>query len=222
MQTCEKALAGSAPEGNHVLTRDNGRVRRPLATLLLAGLLLLPHVSAAEVYRWVDDEGTTHYVTGLDRVPERYRAKAQDVSGSPRPAPDAPDTLESKTPARTFRFTPGAAILVSVKINGAGPLTLVLDTGADRTVVSPRALTRIGVPLISAAGAEVKGVTGSAPATVVWIDSLEVAGAGVGPLPIIAHDPDLKEADGLLGRDFLSRFSVTIDANTGTVTLTPH
>jgi len=41
------------------------------------------------------------------------------------------------------------------------------------------------------------------------------------PLIIIAHDADLKQADGLLGRDFLDQFKVTIDSNERVVTLAP-
>jgi len=46
----------------------------------------------------------------------------------------------------------------------------------------------------------------------------EVAGAATGPLAIIAHDAGLAQADGLLGRDFLSLFSVTIGARASVVT----
>jgi hypothetical protein len=44
----------------------------------------------------------------------------------------------------------------------------------------------------------------------------------VGPLAIVAHDAGLPQADGLLGRDFLSLFSVTIDARASVVTLEPN
>jgi len=51
------------------------------------------------------------------------------------------------------------------------------------------------------------------------VSSLEVGNATAGPLPIVAHDADLRQADGLLGRDFLALFTVTIDANAGVVTV---
>jgi hypothetical protein len=41
----------------------------------------------------------------------------------------------------------------------------------------------------------------------------------VGPHLIIAYDGDLKTADGLLGRDFLANFDVTIDSKQRAVTL---
>ena len=42
----------------------------------------------------------------------------------------------------------------------------------------------------------------------------------MGPLRILVHDADFK-ADGLLGRDFLDHFTVTIDSKEQQVTLAP-
>jgi predicted aspartyl protease len=122
----------------------------------------------------------------------------------------------------TVPFVVGTPIVVEARINGAGPVALVLDTGADRTMVAPAALARLGIGLPGTYGAEVRGVTGTTRADVLWIESLDVAGARAGPLPIVAHDADIPLADGLLGRDFLSLFSVTIDPRTGTVRLEPN
>jgi len=56
----------------------------------------------------------------------------------------------------------------------------------------------------------------------VWVNSVEVDEAKMGPLLVIAHEADLKGAEGLLGRDFLANFNVTIDSKEGVVTLAPH
>jgi hypothetical protein len=69
-------------------------------------------------------------------------------------------------------------------------------------------------------GARIRGVTGVTQADLVWVSTLEVGGMAAGPLPIVAHDAELGQADGLLGRDFLSRFTVTIDTTASLVTLT--
>ena len=54
------------------------------------------------------------------------------------------------------------------------------------------------------------------------IESLEVEGARFGPLMVISHDAGLGTGtDGLLGRDFLDHFIVTIDSSSRVVTLTP-
>ena len=65
-----------------------------------------------------------------------------------------------------------------------------------------------------------KGVTGMSYTDAVWVASVEVGEAKVGPLLVLAYDAGLRGADGLLGRDFLAKFSVTIDPKEQLVTLT--
>jgi hypothetical protein len=65
-------------------------------------------------------------------------------------------------------------------------------------------------------------VTGSAVASQVTVPALDVAGTPVGPLSLIVYDAGLGELDGLLGRDVLDAFTVTIDAAAGRATLTPR
>ena len=191
-----------------------------VATVLMIGAFVTS--VGAQVYHWVDDEGVVHYTTGIESVPERYRAaaRAMAVSSVESPAPGAPAAARSGT--TTIPFVAGSPILVAARINGAGPLTLILDTGADRTMVASEALARLGIPTPNTYGAEVRGVTGVTRADVLWIESLDVSGARAGPLAIVAHDANLPQADGLLGRDFLSLFSVTIDTRESVVTLAPN
>jgi predicted aspartyl protease len=113
-------------------------------------------------------------------------------------------------------------ILASAKINGGGPINLILDTGADRTMVAPSALSRLGISFENPLRGVVKGVTGASYADAIWVDSVEVGETRVGPLLIIVHEADLHGADGLLGRDFLANFNVTIDSKEQVVTLSPN
>lgn len=182
---------------------------------LLFVLLVLPGLAAAQMYQWEDEQGTVHYTNDLHSIPEPHRARARFVPASPM-APPAPPAGITRIP-----FTPGSPILVSAKVNGHGPVTLILDTGADRTLVTPLALWRLGISTADAPRAEIKGVTGTAQGRLVPVTSVEVGEARAGPLLIIAHDADLRQADGLLGRDFLERFTVTIDAGERVVTLAP-
>ncbi len=185
--------------------------------------MLFPAVALSEIYYWVDDNGIQNYTTRLESIPEPYRSKAQALSLPT--SPPAPPELQSSSPKNvttTVPFTQGSAVRVSARINGAGPITLILDTGADRTLVSPSALERLGIPIESASRVVLKGVTGVGYGDGIWVQSVEVGEARVGPLLIIVPDTDLKEADGLLGRDFLAHFNVTIDSKQGTITLTPN
>ena len=89
-------------------------------------------------------------------------------------------------------------------------------------MVSPAALARLGIATPGTARTRLRGVTGSSAADLVRVDSVAVGDPVVGLLVLVAHDAGLPQADGLLGRDFLGAFTVTIDARAGCVTLAPE
>lgn len=205
--------------------------------LVLAGLVLLgPVPAAAEIYRYTDATGTSHYVEGIDSVPQEYRARAAPVglrnapAGAPTPAPTGPGaalgrpgaaTGVPRAGAATIKYTPGQRIMVDVKINGSANANLLLDTGADRTMINPRVLVSAGASISRPVGTtRVTGVAGSDEVSFVVIDSLEVGEARVGRMQVASYDV-AGAGDGLLGRDFLDRFSVNIDSAAGVVTLSP-
>ena len=196
---------------------------RPWMIAFFLIFMLLPARALGDIYYWVDDQGTQHYNTRLESIPESYRSKAIPLSlpTSP-PVPPEITPRSSPTGSTKISFTPGSPVLVSAKINGSGPITLILDTGADRTMVAPSVLSRLGISFENALRGVVRGVTGVSYAEAVWVNSVEIEEAKVGPLLIIAHDADLKGADGLLGRDFLANFNVTIDSKEQVVTLAPN
>jgi len=189
-----------------------------IALFLTAGLG--PTWAAAQIYRWIDDAGVPHYAEGLDSVPERHRAGAAPLGL--RNAPPAAATSPAGKAGTVIRYAPGQRIMVDVRINGSTSARLVLDTGADRTIISPRALSAAGVSLAKTiATGQVIGVTGTDRLPFVIVDSLEVGDARAVQLPVGAYEIVQAEADGLLGRDFLDRFHVTIDSARGLVTLSP-
>ena len=106
------------------------------------------------------------------------------------------------------------AFLVPVQINGVSA-TLVLDTGASQTMISPELARRAGMeikrgaPLI--AGNVVGGRRVSVP--LVRARSLSVGAATVEDLDIGVFDalPGRPEVDGLLGASFLHHFKFTVD-----------
>ncbi len=185
--------------------------------------IFVPTLALSDIYYWVDDQGIQNYTTSLGSIPESYRSKVQALS-LPASPPAPPELQPSASPNRVTKvsFTPGSPVLVSAKINGAGPITLILDTGADRTLVTPSALWELGISTENASPAVLKGVTGTSYGGAVWVNLVEVGDAKVGPLLIVVHDTDLKGAQGLLGRDFLAHFHLTIDSKERIVTLTPN
>lgn len=119
-------------------------------------------------------------------------------------------------------FRPGQPIYVVARLNNVEVARLILDTGADRTVITPRSLRAAGVGNRPVASGRIHGATGTAEVHAYEIESIVIGAARVDRLLVLSHDINLPESDGLLGRDFLEHFKVTIDNRAGTVTLTPR
>ena len=69
----------------------------------LIGLLLLPFESHGTVYKWVDENGVSHYTTDPDQVPRGFRGRWRSVGETDEglvPDRDDPDDLEAIPPAR--------------------------------------------------------------------------------------------------------------------------
>jgi len=187
--------------------------------VLLGVILLVASRGSTQVYRW-EDQDALHFTNTYDRVPAPHRPQV----GPPLPVAPEPVALPAVPPlsgVTKIPYSPGSPILVTASIGGAGSVTLIRGTGADRTMVSPEALGRLGISYADGPRAEIKGVTGTSQGSMVEVNSIEIGQAKVGPLRIVAHDADLKKADGLLGRDFLEHFTVTIDSKEQQVTLAP-
>ena len=185
--------------------------------------LFFPKAGLSDIYFWIDDQGIQNYTERFESVPKEYRSKTQLLSLPPAPPP--PPELKPSPPTKGLTripFSPGSPVLVNARINGIGPITLILDTGSDRTIISPSVLSRLGLPTENAPPITLKGVTGMGYAERVWVNFIEVGEIRVGPLLVVVFATDLKGADGLLGRDFLSSLHLTIDSKEKIVTITTN
>ncbi len=196
-----------------------------LVLLVLAGCLLATP-AAAQFYRWIDAEGTEHYTADVNSIPPRFRDSATVLS-APQARPIPPPAANEPV---ALRVTPGEPITVEARLNGVA-LTLIVDTGADRTVISPEAIERAGLGNQAGRSVQVIGVTGTSTAALVTVPLLDVAGARIGPIVVVAHAlPQTFRGsgaaggavDGLLGRDVLDVFTLSIDTASGRATLTPR
>ena len=121
--------------------------------------------AAAQIYQWTDTEGVTRYTNDRESIPPEYRERAREID-SPQARPEEPGRTEAPaTDPSVIPITGGAPIRTRVSINGVA-LTLVLDTGADRTVISPTAFARTGLDTGGARLVNIIGVTGSATAEI--------------------------------------------------------
>jgi hypothetical protein len=99
--------------------------------------------------------------------------------------------------------------LVPVYIEGEGPFTFALDTGASHTVVDQKIAERLQLP-VAGPPVEMTGVAAVAPSTPVRVEKWRVGKIEMPPRTMVALD--LTETNrrfqlqGLLGSDILSRF----------------
>jgi hypothetical protein len=203
-------------------------MRRAVAVVIAAWLLTVapPRNADAQYYRYTDERGQNHYVDGLEKVPPTFRGTAVPLGlrNAPAAPPDSGATTAVKPASgAVIKYTPGQRIIVDVRINGSFTAPLLLDTGADRTMISPRTLQAAGVAITRpVATGNITGATGTDRINYVFVDSLEVGEARVGRMPVGSYElAGTGVGDGLLGRDFLDQFKITFDAAKGEVHLAP-
>lgn len=133
----------------------------------------------------------------------------------------------SETKSGDIRFTlappNGAAILVPVKINGQGPYTFVLDTGATFTCIDQKLVDQLKLPEASGhVGIGVIVIEGASK--LVDVKSIEVGNATATELKACVIDFQRFQtaglnAHGLVGLNFLKSYRVTIDFTNNMITL---
>ena len=102
-------------------------------------------------------------------------------------------------------------IIVPVMVNGRGPFQFLLDTGANRTVLTPRLVAELGLHSSRDEAVTLSGVTGAQVVPTVWVDRVS-AGALVlenQRLPVayaLGND-----VEGILGVDGCANKRVLVD-----------
>ena len=186
----------------------------------------------------VDPDGRVHVTVGPGGerdVPvfnACYAQKAQETLSRAQ-------VIESRATAGSAGGRPGAhvtsvpirlvnrKVLVPVVLNGGPPATFVLDTGANITVVSPGLARSVGV---EGGPGEPRGTARMASGQEVAVtarrlESIAVGGARIDNFGVVIYDlagvsssagPGIV-VDGLLGIDFIGRFTTTLDPRSQTL-----
>jgi clan AA aspartic protease (TIGR02281 family) len=114
----------------------------------------------------------------------------------------------------------GNAMLVEALVGSTVRTRLLLDTGAELTVLSTAAARRLALNLENAAVMPLRSASGVFFAPIIKVQSITVGEAMAYDVEVIVHDatPGL---DGLLGMSFLDNFLVTISTSDARLILTP-
>jgi predicted aspartyl protease len=136
-------------------------------------------------------------------------AAAQQVPLSPTPPPEyGPTTTLNAASDRNTRMT------VPVTIGDSGPYAFVVDTGADRTVVSRELADEL--KLLPGPSATMHSMTGVGEVQTVVVNDLGVGGGTHDPINAPALAEEHLGARGLLGVDSLKGRRVVMDFRKGT------
>lgn len=163
-----------------------------------------------------DDQGqpvrVTIAVAWPTRLPAATLKEARETPGAELPtAAVMPAVVGSAVPFATM----GHTVLVHAMINHREPVTLLLDTGATRTMLTPDIARRLGMsPAVDAPRSPIVMLGGQrAQMPLIRLDSLAVGDTAVEDLQVgiftpLPHTPFI---DGLLGGDFLRHFTLKLD-----------
>jgi clan AA aspartic protease (TIGR02281 family) len=217
-------LKGGRAEADLIAMRPSARFAA--LALLAAGL---PALARADIFRWTDAEGHTHFTQDLAQVPSGLRAEAQrsakkEASGETAPAALArisgPPRVRGGGAIEIPFEKQGNAMVVYARINDVVSAPFLVDTGASDVVV-PGAVAR-------AAGIRVghdtqrqsyQTANGTIDSPVVILDSVEVGEARVENLRGSLSD---SMSVGLLGATFFNNFTMQIDPAANVITLLPN
>jgi clan AA aspartic protease (TIGR02281 family) len=187
--------------------------------LLLGCVSINTPAIAGEMYRWVDEQGRVHLTDTLPKskgVLQEFKVY-QPSERDPAPEPSGPPITEpgrvKMTPTK-----PGGAVVVEVVLNRRLTVPMVLDTGADFTVLTKRVAMDLHLSSLDRLPTlEFKTAGGGVKFPIATLQSLRVGTAEARDIDV-AIDIDGHMSLGLLGMTFLRHFKVTVDQQRGRVT----
>jgi predicted aspartyl protease len=209
-----------------------------LSVLIVGLFLFLSSTFAGDLVQWTDEKGMLHFSDSLDTVPAKYRGQAKleklkeeklperTHSEGDRPGSDSRilqrmlETWGEKPKLNSyevpFEAYEGAAqrVIVSVTFNDSVTVPMLIDTGAPGLNISPQLAKKLGIfgndegMVLTVTG----GIGGKAPAIRTFIDKVQVGGAKDSFIPAtVIPSISSRSYDGLIGMDFMSKYSFKID-----------
>ncbi|MGH7164707.1 MAG: retropepsin-like aspartic protease family protein [Nitrospiraceae bacterium] len=203
-----------------------------LATPRLVWPAVFHCVDASGAHLYTDNPAEAEHCTMIYEEPPQAQKPPTRPKGGPGEQPPAPSTGAdpAMSPSEAFAATQPSAYVrvpvlraghswvVQVRLNGTRDAKLILDTGADITVLSYAVVRDLGiVPSASAPTVTLGTVGGSVRADIVQVETISISEAEARNVTAAVHDlPDAPPGvEGLLGMTFLEKFLVTLDSAKG-------
>ena len=93
-----------------------------LIAALTIGLLMIPFLVYAEVYKWVDEKGTVHFTDDNSTIPEKY---GQQVERRSLPEDSKPITEEKKTESKTAGSPLSSSVMQDIPLLFSGMISTI-------------------------------------------------------------------------------------------------
>jgi predicted aspartyl protease len=108
-------------------------------------------------------------------------------------------------------------LFVDVKVNGTGPFSFLVDSGADRSVVGTGLAERLALPAED--NVMLRSMAGASEVRTVFLDTLTLGASEIGPIKAPALPERFIGADGIIGIDALADQRMLLDFDNRRVTI---
>ncbi|MFL6578007.1 MAG: retroviral-like aspartic protease family protein [Povalibacter sp.] len=139
--------------------------------------------------------------------------RGNPIEPTPAPAPQKLASLEQPdhlfaAPTRADRI---GRIMAPVTINGRGPFRLIVDTGANQSVLTSSLVQALGIELTPDNTVRLTGVTGSQIVPMIKLDSLQTGDLEQRDLKVAVMRTVSGGAEGILGMQGFAGKRITVD-----------
>ncbi len=176
---------------------------KPVTCLFLLMSLLWSSIAAAEIYKWVDASGKTHYTD------KPVSGSKQQNSGSINAISNPAFNLE-KTKMQMKYIERNGNMFVSGRVNGIA-MQFVVDTGATYVAIPPAIAKRARLDTRNAQKVTLQTANGKILAPLISVSNVEAGGIKQQNILSTVQKLSPDGTTGLLGMSFLSGFRMTID-----------
>jgi len=204
-----------------------------ILSCLALGLLLAP--ASAEIYKWVDGSGQTHYTGDLSQVPPDQRPSAKQGAEDQKTKPSKIQTFNKLDKSSSKKSTSSSsssassgihkirvqkasnAMFVRVSLNDSVSTVLHVDTGASYVVITAATARELEVTIDeNTPRITLSTANGFIRQPLVMLESVQVGSARVDNVQAVVSDT---MGNGLLGLSFFNSFNYSIDSENGLITL---
>jgi aspartyl protease family protein len=180
-----------------------------------------PSLSAADLFRWVDERGVVHFTDNPHNIPEKHKNSATRIQARETPPSQQPPKPIFLDKATIPLQRKGQVVIVQGTVNEKATANFVVDTGASYTMISRSMAKQLDLDMEKKLPTvPFQTANGVIQAPLVTLESIDIGGMQVKDLTAAVHDvfPD-PNITGLLGLNFLGNFRMDIDTEKGLLVL---